>query len=345
MITFSNTWMFYALLAIPVWIMALILFLKWKKNKMALLASGVLQPRMFPRYSRFKIVLKHILFILSYTMLVVALARPKMGMKVQDVETKGADIIIALDVSNSMLAEDLKPNRLERAKQAISVLLDRLRGDRIGIIVFAGSARKQVPITIDYATAKMTVQSITPDDVNTQGTSLSAAINMAMESLPVDRASSGAIILITDGEDHEGEAVELARKAKKQNIFVHTIGIGTPQGVPIPIYNNGLVSGYKTDRNGQTVITKLNEQILKEIASEGGGIYVKGNNPTLALDQIKKEIDRMDKQVVSMKRYEDGKEQFQWPLALAIFLIILEGFISEQSTGMLTRMDFLTPKR
>ncbi|MBW7936456.1 MAG: VWA domain-containing protein, partial [Flavobacteriales bacterium] len=223
--------------------------------------------------------------------------------------------------------------------------LDRLRGDRIGIIVFAGSARKQVPITIDYATAKMTVQSITPDDVNTQGTSLSAAINMAMESLPVDRASSGAIILITDGEDHEGEAVELARKAKKQNVFVHTIGIGTPQGVPIPIYNNGLVSGYKTDRNGQTVITKLNEQILKEIASEGGGIYVKGNNPTLALDQIKKEIDRMDKQVVSMKRYEDGKEQFQWPLALAIFLIILEGFISEQSTGMLTRMDFLTPKR
>lgn len=345
MITFSNTWMFYALLAIPAWIMALILFLKWKKNKMALLASGVLQPKMFPRYSRFKIVLKHILFILSYTMLVVALARPKMGMKVQDVETKGADIIIALDVSNSMLAEDLKPNRLERAKQAISVLLDRLRGDRIGIIVFAGSARKQVPITIDYATAKMTVQSITPDDVNTQGTSLSAAINMAMESLPVDRASSGAIILITDGEDHEGEAVELARKAKKQNIFVHTIGIGTPQGVPIPIYNNGLVSGYKTDRNGQTVITKLNEQILKEIASEGGGIYVKGNNPTLALDQIKKEIDRMDKQVVSMKRYEDGKEQFQWPLALAIFLIILEGFISEQSTGMLTRMDFLTPKR
>ncbi|MCZ2442889.1 MAG: VWA domain-containing protein [Flavobacteriales bacterium] len=345
MITFSNTWMFYALLAIPAWIMALILFLKWKKNKMALLASGVLQPKMFPRYSRFKIVLKHILFILSYTMLVVALARPKMGMKVQDVETKGADIIIALDVSNSMLAEDLKPNRLERAKQAISVLLDRLRGDRIGIIVFAGSARKQVPITIDYATAKMTVQSITPDDVNTQGTSLSAAINMAMESLPVDRASSGAIILITDGEDHEGEAVELARKAKKQNVFVHTIGIGTPQGVPIPIYNNGLVSGYKTDRNGQTVITKLNEQILKEIASEGGGIYVKGNNPTLALDQIKKEIDRMDKQVVSMKRYEDGKEQFQWPLALAIFLIILEGFISEQSTGMLTRMDFLTPKR
>lgn len=345
MITFSNTWMFYALLAIPAWIMALILFLKWKKNKMALLASGVLQPKMFPRYSRFKIVLKHILFILSYTMLVVALARPKMGMKVQDVETKGADIIIALDVSNSMLAEDLKPNRLERAKQAISVLLDRLRGDRIGIIVFAGSARKQVPITIDYATAKMTVQSITPDDVNTQGTSLSAAINMAMESLPVDRASSGAIILITDGEDHEGEAVELARKAKKQNVFVHTIGIGTPQGVPIPIYNNGLVSGYKTDRNGQTVITKLNEQILKEIASEGGGIYVKGNNPTLALDQIKKEIDRMDKQVVSMKRYEDGKEQFQWPLALAIFLIILEGCISEQSTGMLTRMDFLTPKR
>lgn len=312
---------------------------------MQLLAHSAIQLYMFPRFSRFKIIIKHVFFISAYFMLVVALARPKMGMKVQEIESKGADIVIALDVSNSMMAEDLKPNRLERAKQAISVLLDRLRGDRIGIVVFAGSARKQVPITIDYATAKMTVQAISTDDVNTQGTSLSAAIQLSLETLPEERKNSGAIILITDGEDHEGEAIELARKAKINNVFVHTIGIGTPEGVPIPLYRNGLLTGYKTDRSGQTVITKLNEQILKQIASEGGGIYVKGNNPTLALDQIKKEIERMDKEVVSMKRYEDGEDQFQWPLALALLLIVVEAFIIEKSSGMLKRMDMITNEK
>jgi len=345
MISFSNTVMFWGLLIIPLWVLGLVVFLRWKKKSMLKFASANLQDLMFPQYSRGKIVAKHILFIISFALLIIVLARPRLGMKVQEVQTQGADIVIALDVSNSMLAEDLKPNRLERAKQAISVLLDRLTGDRIGLVVFAGTARKQIPITIDYATAKMTVQTISPDDINTQGTSLSAALEMAISTLPEERKGSGAIILISDGEDHEGQALEIAKTAREKQIFIHTIGIGSPQGVPIPVYENGQLKGYKTDKNNQTIITKLNEPMLQQLAAVGGGVYVKGNNPTIALDQIKKEIDRMEKQVVAMKRHEDGEDRFQWILIFAITLLVIEIMMGEKASGLMKRIDMFTPKQ
>lgn len=345
MIYFSNSIFFWGLLIIPFWILALVFFLRWKKKTMLKFASANLLDLMFPQYSKGKIVAKHILFTISFALLIIVLARPRMGMKVQEVLTEGADIVIALDVSNSMLAEDLKPNRLERAKQAINVLLDQLTSDRIGLVVFAGTARKQIPITIDYATAKMTIQTISTDDINTQGTSLSAALEMAISTLPEERKGSGAIILISDGEDHEGQALEIAKTAREQQIFIHTIGIGSPQGVPIPVYENGHLKGYKTDKNNQTVITKLNENMLKQLAAEGGGIYVKGNNPTLALNQIKKEIDHMEKQVVTMKRHEDGEERFQWILIFAILLLIIEIILGEKAIGLMSRMDMFTPKQ
>lgn len=345
MIYFSNTMMFWGLLIIPFWILALVFFLRWKKKTMLKLASANLHRFMFPQYSKGKILAKHILFIISFSLLIIVLARPQTGIKVQEVETEGADIVIALDVSNSMLAEDLKPNRLERAKQAISVLIDQLTSDRIGLVVFAGTARKQIPITIDYATAKMTVQNVTPDDINTQGTSLSAALELAINTLPKERKGSGAIILISDGEDHEGQAIEIAQKAREEQIFIHTIGIGSPQGAPIPVYENGRLKGYKTDKNNQTVVTKLNENMLKQLAAAGGGIYVKGNNPTLALDQVKKEIDRMEKQVVTMKRLEDGEDRFQWILIFAIFLLIIEIILGEKASGLMSKMDMFTPKQ
>lgn len=345
MISFSNSFMFWGLLEVPVWVFLLVLFLRWKKKSMLKFATAQLQHTMFPQFSKGKIIAKHILFIISYALLIIVLARPRMGMKVQEVKTEGADIVIALDVSNSMLAEDLKPNRLERAKQAISVLLDQLKGDRIGLVVFAGTARKQIPITIDYATAKMTVQTISPDDVNTQGTSLSAALEMAINTLPEERKGSGAIILISDGEDHEGQALEIAQHAKEKQIYIHTVGIGSPQGVPIPVYENGQLKGYKTDKNNQTVITKLNEAMLQQLAAAGGGIYVKGNNPTAALDQIKKEIDRMEKQVVAMKRHEDGEDRFQWILIFAILLLGIEIMLGEKASGLMNRIDMFTPKQ
>ena len=339
MLTFFHPEVFYLLFGIPCWIIALVLFIRWKTTKMKLLADTGLHELMMPRFSKSKIITKHLLFILTYTLLVITLARPRLGLRTVEVKTEGVDIIIALDISKSMLAEDLQPNRLERAKQSISVLLEKLQGDRIGLIAFAGVSRKQIPLTIDYATAKMSLQVISPDDIQTQGTSLSEAIQMSMEAFPKERKSSGAIIVLSDGEDHEGEVLELARSARQENIFIHTIGIGSAQGVPIPVYENGTMTGFKKDKDGNTVVTKLNETMLQQLAAEGGGMYVKGNNPTAALEQIKKQIDTMDKQVVAMKRNESGEDRFQWILIFAIIFLVIEILLSEKKSGLMKKMD------
>ena len=247
-----------------------------------------------PEYSNAKLVLKFILLLLSYTFLVIAIAGPQTGSRLEEVKRKGIDLMIALDVSNSMLAEDIKPNRLERSKQAISRLIDKLEGDRIGIVVFAGKAFMQLPITTDYGAAKMFLSTINTNIITVQGTAIADAIVMAGSTFGESKRNK-AIVIITDGEDHQGDVLEQAEAAVKKGIRIYTIGMGSPDGAPIPIYNGNIRTGYKKDREGTTIMSRLDETLLQRLASIGNGTYVRANNSETGLQKILEEINKIEK--------------------------------------------------
>ncbi|MCK5838828.1 MAG: VWA domain-containing protein [Bacteroidales bacterium] len=287
--------------------------------------------RLIPDFSKERIVLKFIFLIIAYVFLIIGLANPQIGSKLVKGERKGIDIMIALDVSNSMLAEDIQPNRLEKAKQAISKLIDKLKNDRIGIIVFAGKAYTQLPITSDYAAAKMFLSTIDPTIVPMQGTSISEAIRLATKSFN-DENHNKAIIIITDGEDHEGQAIEETKQAVDVGISVFTIGMGLPDGSPIPLYNGNKQLGYRKDKNGNTVVTKLNESILQQIASEGNGIYVRANNTSAGLRTIFQKINKIEKKEYENRIFSDFESRFQYFIGITIILLIIELLIVERKS-------------
>jgi Ca-activated chloride channel family protein len=277
--------------------------------------------------------------MIGYALLIIGIANPQTGSKLVEGERKGIDIMIALDVSNSMLAEDIQPNRLERAKQAISKLIDKLGNDRIGIIVFAGNAYMQLPITTDYAAAKMFLSTITTRIVPTQGTAIGEAIDMAIGSFD-DETHSRAIIIITDGENHEDEPVKSAENAAEQGIYVYTIGMGLLEGAPIPEYNKyNRRIGYKKDRQGSTVVTKLNEAMLQQIASAGNGVYVRANNTQSGLKTVFDEINSLEKTKFESKIFSDYENRFQYFIALSLIFIVLELFIFERKSKWLSKIN------
>ena len=233
--------------------------------------------------------------------------------------------MIAIALSNTMLAEDLQPNRLMRAKQSISKLIDRLDGDRIGLIVFAGDAYVQLPITTDYSAAKLFLSTINTSIVPTQGTAIGKAIELSIKSFDLNNDQNKAIIVITDGENHEDNAIEKAKEAQELGIFVHSIGMGSAEGGPIPIKNRyGSITSYQKDREGNTIITTLNEEMLKEIAQSGGGSYIRANSTQSGLNALFKEINKMEKKEIGSKVFTDYKDRFQWFIGLAIILLIIE---------------------
>ena len=243
----------------------------------------------------------------------------------EEVKREGVDLMIAIDLSNSMLAEDLQPNRLMRAKQSISKLIDRLDGDRIGLIVFAGDAYVQLPITTDYSAAKLFLSTINTSIVPTQGTAIGKAIELSIKSFDLENDQNKAIIVITDGENHEDDAIEKAKEAQELGIFVHTIGMGSTEGGPIPIKNRyGSITSYQKDRDGNTIITNLNEGMLKQIAQSGGGSYIRANSTQSGLNALFKEINKMEKKEIGAKVFTDYKDRFQWFIGLAIILLIME---------------------
>ena len=247
----------------------------------------------------------------------------------EEVKREGVDLMIAIDLSNSMLSEDLQPNRLVRAKQSISKLIDRLDGDRIGLIVFAGDAYVQLPITTDYSAAKLFLSTINTSIIPTQGTAIGKAINLAVKSFELDNEQNKAIIVITDGENHEDDALKKAREAQEKGIFVHTIGMGSVDGGPIPFKNKyGTITSYQKDNEGNTVITKLNEKMLKEIAKSGGGSYIRANSTLNSLNTLFKEINKMEKKEIGTKVFTDYKDRFQWFLGISIVLLLLDLLIS-----------------
>jgi len=314
----------------------LVLFLVWKKRTLARYGDWNVIRQLMPDYSMGKSILKFILLIVALISLIVALADPQTGSRLEKVKRKGIDLMICLDVSNSMLAQDIKPNRLERAKQSIVRLIDNLEGDRLGIIVFAGKAYTQLPITTDYAAAKMFTSTINTGIVPTQGTAIAEALEVAANGFGESKHNK-AIVVITDGEDHEGNVLEQADAAVKKNITIYTIGMGLPEGTPIPVYNGDIQTGYKKDRDGQTIMSKLDETLLQQLASVGKGMYVRATTSETGLGKIFDDISKIEKSDIEEKQFSDYEDRFQYFIALALFLLILDLFVFERKTQWMKR--------
>lgn len=321
----------YAWILIPLFFVFFWVMILRRKRNVRQLGDVNLVNALMPARSAFKLWLKFLLLAGSYFFLIIGLANPQIGSKLEEVERKGVDLVIALDVSNSMLAEDIKPNRLERAKRAISQLIDKLEGDRIGIVVFAGKAYMQLPITSDYSAAKLFLSNIDTQVVPTQGTSIGQAINLSLSAFS-DNKHEKAIVVITDGEDHDDNPISAAENAVSQGIKIYTIGIGLPEGAPIPEFKNGQQMGFKKDISGKTVITKLDELTLQRVAAAGKGIYVRANNTTAGLNHVFEEISKMEKQKYETKMFSTYEDRFQYFIALALFLLLIELLIFERKS-------------
>lgn len=322
----------------PFFILVAILFQQWKKKKLNQFGNTPIIQRLMPRVSKQLPVVKFILFFLAIISLFIGLANLQLGTKIEEVKREGVDIMIALDVSNSMLAEDLSPNRLERAKRAIYQLIEKLQNDRLGIIIFAGDAYVQLPITTDYSSAKLFLESIGTDIVPVQGTAIGTAINLAIKSFDFENGTSKAIIIITDGENHEDDAIKAAQDATEKDVYVHAIGMGSEGGAPLPIYKNGRQIGFRTDNNNTTVVSKLDEKMLQQIAAAGNGTYVRATNANAGLGVIMNEINKMEKKEFGSKVFKDYDDRFQIFLMISLFLLILEFFISKRKSNKLDKI-------
>ena len=336
MFRFAHIYYFYLLAVIPVLAGLLALFLWWKKRTLTNYGDWNVIRRLIPDYSPGKSILKFFIIGTALVFLVVSMADPQTGSRLEKIKRKGIDLMICLDVSNSMLAQDIKPNRLERAKQSIIRLIDNLEGDRLGIIVFAGKAYTQLPITTDYAAAKMFTSTINTGIVSTQGTAIAEAIEVSANGFGESKHNK-AIVVITDGEDHEGNVLEQAEAAVKKNITIYAIGMGLPEGTPIPVFNGNVQTGYKKDRDGQTVMSKLDETLLQRLASVGKGIYVRATTSETGLNKIFDDISKIEKSEIEEKQFSDYEDRFQYFVALAVLLLILDLFVFERRTQWMKR--------
>jgi Ca-activated chloride channel family protein len=341
MLRFAHEEYLYLLISIPVMIGIAILVYYYKKRLLRSFGDFALMEKLSDTKSRYKYWIKAALIILSFVVLIVALANPRIGTRYEEVHREGVDIIVALDVSYSMKAEDLKPNRLEKAKHEFISLIGRLRGDRIGLIVFAGEAYMQLPLTIDYAAAQLLTEVVDENSAPVPGTSLQSAIELAIKSFPTDedQQSGKVLILITDGEDHDKEAVKLAQEAASRGIVIYTIGVGSASGVPIPVYRGGRQIDFKKDMDDNVVMTKLDEVTLKEIAKIGNGKYYHSSNSGDELDLIYKDILQMEKKDLGMKQFTQFEDRFQYFVALGLLLLLIEFFLSERKWKWFSKIN------
>jgi Ca-activated chloride channel homolog len=327
----------YLLLLVPV------IFLLWlfnsyrRKRSLQKLGDANVVTRLIPEASRIRSFVKMTLQCIVIILAAIVLARPQYGSKMEEVKRKGVEVIIALDVSNSMLAEDIQPNRLERAKQAISRLCESLSEDKIGLIVFAGDAYTQIPVTTDYISARMFLSAINPQIVPKQGTAIGSAIDLGMRSFSPGKDKSRALIIITDGENHEDDPVAKAREASADGIVIYTVGIGSTDGVPIQATVDGR-KDFMKDQQGNTVITKLDENILKEIALAAGGKYVRASNSNIGLDQVFTDIRAMKKQELEGKMFTEYNDQFQIFAGIALFFLLLDFIVMERKNRRLSNL-------
>ena len=340
MLRYDNIEFLYLLALIPMLIIGIIMYSKWQKKSILKFGDINLLNQLMQSHSIFRKKIKNTLFVLAIIFLIVGLSNPQVGTKMEEVKREGVDLMIAIDLSYSMMAQDIKPNRLERAKQAISRLIDKLEGDRIGLVVFAGEAYVQLPITTDYSAAKLFLSTVNTSIIPTQGTKIGNAIDLCSKSFDKENAQSKAIIIITDGETHDEEAIESAKKAKEEGIYIHTLGMGLTKGEPIPIYNKyGSTSEFRKDREGNVIITKLNESMLEEIALAGEGTYIRANNSKSGLSSLFEEINKMEKKEIGTMIFTNYKDRFQIFIGISLVLLILNLFFLERKNNIKSKIN------
>jgi len=344
MFRLANPEYLYALLVIPALVAFFWYYRIQRKKALALFGQKDILAVLMPNVSASRPILKFTVLMLALASIIVGIARPQFGSKLKTEKRKGIELIIALDVSNSMMAEDIQPNRLERSKRAIAQLVDKLSDDKIGLIVFAGDAYVQLPITADYVSAKLFLNSINTNIVPTQGTAIGAAIKLGIKSFNPQFEGSKAMIIITDGENHEDDAVGAATEAAKQGISIYTIGMGLPQGGPIPDFSNGMKT-YRKDREGNTIVTKLDEPMLQKIAEAGKGAYIRANNAQVGLNNLFNEVNKMEKAELETQIYADYADQFQYFIGLGLFLILLDFMILERKNKYLKNFRLFADRK
>ena len=334
----------YFLIVIPVMTMLFLYIQFWKRKKQKEFGDLELLKKLSPEKSVLKPVLKLVVALLGITCLIIGLVNPKIGTKLETVKREGIDIIFAVDVSKSMLAEDVAPSRLEKSKQLVSQIINQLGSDRIGIIAYSGSAFPVLPITTDYGVAKMFLQSMNPGMISAQGTSIDQAINLATTYIDKKDKTNKLLIIITDGEDHSDSAQDAAEEAKKVGLKILTIGVGTENGGTIPLKRNGVVESFQRDQNNDVVITKRNAEVLKTIAKSANGGYVDGNSTKAVLDYVKNALDNIQKTEFESTQMTDFKSQFQWFLGFGFFLLFLDIFLLERKTKWVKKMNLFNEK-
>lgn len=333
MFRFAHTEYFYLLLLIPLMVVLFEYCLAQRKRRLARVGTSTAIARLAPEASVKRARWKFWLLVLAVVTIVLALARPQFGSKLKEVEREGVEIMVAIDVSNSMLANDFEPSRLERTKYAVGRVIEGLSEDKIGIIVFAGDAYVQLPITADYLTAKNFVQQISPSQVTKQGTAIGTAIDMAIGSFSSQSGSSRVLVLVTDGENHEDDALVAAERAAQQGITIYTIGIGTPEGAPIRIGDD-----FIRDSEGEIVVSKLDEEGLQKIALTTGGAYVRASSQSVGLDEIIGLINQTEKAKFETEVFEEYDEQFVLPVVVALVLLVLEFFVLQRKNRIFARV-------
>jgi Ca-activated chloride channel homolog len=343
MFRFAHIELLWGLLIIPLLTLVFIFSRYARKRALRRFGHQSTIKELMPFVSQSRPVFKFLLLMLALALFIVGAARPQFGSKLKKIQREGIEIIIALDVSNSMNAEDIQPNRLERAKRAISRMVDRLKDDKIGLIVFAGDAYTQLPITSDYNSAKLFLEAVNTQIVPRQGTAIGAAVQMAVRSFTPGGEANKTIVVITDGENHEDDPVAAAGEAADNGITVHTIGMGLPQGSPIPVLRNGQTD-YMRDNEGNIVITKLDESTLENIAAAGNGIYVKANNAQVGLNALFDEINKMQKEEMETLVYSEYEDQFQYFFAAGLFLLLLEIILLERKNRYLMKIKLFSIK-
>tara|TARA_B110000261_G_scaffold11982_1_gene12065 strand:- start:24 stop:1061 length:1038 start_codon:yes stop_codon:yes gene_type:complete len=330
---------FWAFIIIPVMLMVFLWTFFWKKRIQKSFGSAVVLKRLSPDLSFFKSSLKFIILCLAVGFLMIGLINPKIGTKLETIKREGVDIVFAIDVSKSMLAEDVAPNRLEKSKQLVTQIINNLASDRVGIIAYAGKAFPQLPITTDYASAKMFLQSMNTDMLSSQGTAINEAIQLSRNYFDDEEQTNRVLIIISDGEDHNDLSIEVAEAASEEGIKIYTIGVGSENGGPIPLKRNGVVRSYKKDQNNETVITKLNKETLRLIANEAKGSYIDGSQTAAVVEQVRAILSVMDKKEFEAKEFAEYKDQFQWFLGIGLFFLILDVLLLERKTAWLKRLN------
>ena len=336
---------FYALLIIPVLVILFLATLYWQKRTQKQFADLELLNKLAPDYSVFKKTIKLVLLALAIVFLVIGLVNPKIGTQLETVKSSGVDLVFALDVSKSMLAEDIAPNRLEKAKQIINKTIDNLGSDRIGIIIYAGNSYPLLPITTDHAAAKLFLRTAGPNLVSSQGTALNEALSSAKNFYNDEEQTNRFLVIVSDGEDHEENTIEVAKELNEAGINVITVGVGTEKGGLIPDMINGYRKGYKKDNKGEVVVTHRNADVLKQIAQASkNGFYVDGNRTDKPVSKIVEVLTQADKNEFETQKFTDYKDQFQWFLAAAILWLLIDIFIFEKKTKWVQRVDLFNEK-